>query len=155
MTACRGYRSESAPDGIEVDTAQYLTSLVPQERGFLWPIEDVVNGNPDAGRKKVVSFVREVEKYPGLLDIIVSISGLKNKRSSHASGVILFNEDPYEFGAFMRTPTGEIITQYDLHSCEKLGMVKYDFLVTEVSDKLAETLKMLQEDGEIESYPDL
>ena len=52
----------------------------------------------------------------------------------------------------MRTPTGEIITQYDLHSCEKLGMVKYDFLVTEVSDKLAETLKMLQEDGEIESY---
>ena len=40
------------------------------------------------------------------------ISGL-NKRSSHASGVILFDEDPYAFGCFMRTPKGEVITQYD------------------------------------------
>ena len=46
------------------------------------------------------------------------IEGLVNKRSSHASGVILFDEDPYEFGSFMRTPKGEIITAYDLHMCE-------------------------------------
>ena len=151
LTACRGYRSEEYPDGIDVDMAQYLTSLIPQERGFLWEIDDVVNGNPDKGRKPVASFVREVNNYPGLLDIITSISGLKNKRSSHASGVILFDEDPYEFGAFMRTPTGDIITQFDLHTCEALGMVKYDFLVTEVQDKLVETINMLQENGELES----
>ena len=88
--------------------------------------------------------------YPGLLDIIFGIVGLVNKRSSHASGVILFDEDPYEFGCFMRTPKGEVITQYDLHDCEAAGMVKYDFLVTEVQDKLAQTIRFLQEDGEIE-----
>ena len=82
---------------------------------------------------------------------MVSIDGLKNKRSSHASGVILFDEDPYEFGAFMRTPKGEIITQFDLHVDEALGMVKYDFLVTEVQDKLVETINLLQETGELES----
>ena len=126
LTACRGYRSEEYPDGIDVDMAQYLTSLVPQERGFLWSINDVVNGNSDKDRKPVASFVREVNHYPGLLEIMTSIEGLKNKRSSHASGVILFDEDPYEFGAFMRTPKGEVITQFDLHTCEALGMVKYD-----------------------------
>jgi len=151
LTACRGYRSEEYPDGIDVDMAQYLTSLVPQERGFLWSISDVVNGNPDKDRKPVASFVREVNHYPGLLEIMTSIEGLKNKRSSHASGVILFDEDPYEFGAFMRTPKGEVITQFDLHTCEALGMVKYDFLVTEVQDKLVETINMLQETGELES----
>ena len=151
LTACRGYRSEEYPDGIDVDMAQYLTSLVPQERGFLWSINDVVNGNPDKDRKPVSSFVREVNQYPGLLEIMTSIEGLKNKRSSHASGVILFDEDPYEFGAFMRTPKGEVITQFDLHTCEALGMVKYDFLVTEVQDKLVETINMLQENGELES----
>lgn len=151
LTACRGYRSEDCPDGIDIDTAQYLSSLVPQERGFLWPISDVVNGNPDAGRKAVSAFVREVSQYPGLLDIMLAIEGLKNKRSSHASGVILFDEDPYEFGAFMRTPKGEIITQYDLHMCEAMGMTKYDFLVTEIQDKLAECIRLLQEDGELES----
>jgi DNA polymerase-3 subunit alpha len=150
LTACRGYRSEEYPDGIDVDMAQYMASLIPQERGFLWSISDVVNGNPDKDRKPVNTFIREVNQYPGLLEIITSIEGLINKRSSHASGVIMFDEDPYEFGAFMRTPKGEIITQYDLHMDEAMGMTKYDFLVTEVQDKLAECIHLLQEDNEID-----
>ena len=32
QTACRGYRSDEYPDGIDVDTAQYMSSLVPVER---------------------------------------------------------------------------------------------------------------------------
>ena len=150
LTACRGYRSEDCPDGIDVDTAQYLTALIPAERGQLWPIKDVINGNPDKGRKKITQFINEVNQYPGLIDIILAIEGLVNRRSSHASGVILFDEDPYEFGCFMRTPKGEIITQYDLHMDEAAGMTKYDFLVTEVQDKLCEAIRLLQEDGEIE-----
>lgn len=151
LTACRGYRSEEYPDGIDVDTAQFLSSLIPSERGFLWSLSDAINGNPDKDRKPIKMFTNEVEKYPGLLDIMIAIEGLVNKRSSHASGVILFDEDPYEFGCFMRTPKGEIITQWDLHMCEAAGMTKYDFLVTEVQDKLAETIKLLQANNEIES----
>ena len=150
LTACRGYRSLDYTDGIDNDEAQYIASLVPSERGFLWSIDDVVNGNLEKGRHPVQMFVNEVEQYPGLLDIIKGIEGLVNKRSSHASGVILFDEDPYEFGCFMRTPKGEIITQYDLHDCEAAGLTKYDFLVTEVQDKLAQAIKFLQEDGCIE-----
>ena len=63
----------------------------------------------------------------------------------------MFDEDPYEFGSFMKTPKGEVITAYDLHMCEACGMTKYDFLVTEVQDKLAEAIRMLQDYGEIEN----
>ena len=150
LTACRGYRHLEYPEGIDNDEAQYIASLIPSERGFLWSIDEVVNGNPEKGRKPVDLFIKEVEKFPGLLDIIKGIEGLINKRSSHASGVILFDEDPYEFGCFMRTPKGEVITQYDLHDCEAAGLTKYDFLVTEVQDKLAQAIKFLQEDGCIE-----
>ena len=150
LTACRGYRHLEYPDGIDNDEAQYIASLIPSERGFLWTIDDVVNGNPEKGRRPVDLFIKEVNQFPGLLDIIRGIDGLINKRSSHASGVILFDEDPYEFGCFMRTPKGEVITQYDLHDCEAAGLTKYDFLVTEVQDKLAQAIKFLQEDGCIE-----
>ena len=150
LTACRGYRHLEYPEGIDNDEAQYIASLVPSERGFLWSIDEVVNGNPEKGRKPVDLFIKEVNEFPGLLDIIKGIEGLINKRSSHASGVILFDEDPYEFGCFMRTPKGEVITQYDLHDCEAAGLTKYDFLVTEVQDKLAQAIKFLQEDGCIE-----
>ena len=151
LTACRGYRSAEYPDGIDVDTAQYLSSLIPSERGFLWSLNDVINGNEDKGRKPIKMFINEVNTYPGLLEIMEGIEGLVNKRSSHASGVILFDEDPYEFGTFMRTPKGEVITAYDLHMCEACGMTKYDFLVTEVQDKLCEAIRLLQEYNEIDS----
>ena len=150
LTACRGYRSEVYPDGIDTDNAQYLSSLVPQERGALWSIDEMVYGNKEKGRKPVQLFNQELEKYPGLIEIMFGIQGLINKRSSHASGVIFFDEDPYEVGCFMRTPKGEIITQWDLHDCEWASMVKYDFLVTEIEDKLCQTIKFLQEDGQIE-----
>lgn len=126
LTACRGYRSEEYPEGIDNDESQYIASLVPSERGFLWSLSEVLNGNPEKGREPVAAFKAEVDQYPGLLEIMFGIEGLVNKRSSHASGVILFDEDPYEFGCFMKTPKGEIITQYDLHDCEAAGMVKYD-----------------------------
>lgn len=151
LTACRGYRSEDYPDGIDVDQAQYMSSLVPQERGFLWSIKDVVYGNEEKDRKPVVAFIREVNNYPGLLDIIESISGLINKRSSHASGVILYGNDPFETASFMRTPSGDLITCYDLHNAEAAGDTKYDFLVTEISDKIIKCFELLVEDGVIEN----
>ena len=150
LTACRGYRSDDYPSGIDVDEAQYLSSLVPSERGFLWPIDDVVNGNAEKGRKPVQSFISTVNQYPGLLDIITHIQGIVNKRSSHASGVILFDEDIYETAAVMRTPKGALITQWDLHDQEAAGGVKYDFLLTSVQDIIIQTIELLQEDGQIE-----
>ncbi len=153
ITSCRGYRSEAFPDGIDVDTAQYLSSLIPSERGFLWTLKDVVNGNPDKDRKPVRPFINEVNKYEGLMTVMLGVEGLISRRGSHASGVILYDEDPYEFGCFMKTPSGDVITQWDLHDAEWTGQVKYDYLVTEVSDKIVEAIRLLQVDKELE--PDL
>ena len=151
LTACRGYRSEEYPDGIDNDIAQYMSSLIPQERGFLWSLKEVVYGDEEKGRMPIAPFIREVEQYPGLLNIMLGIEGLVSRRGSHASGLIMFDEDPYEFGCFMKTPSGDVITQYDLHDAEAAGMTKYDFLLTEVQDKIAQTIKFLQENEEIES----
>lgn len=77
LTACRGYRSDEYPDGIDVDTAQYLSSLIPSERGFLWSLNDVINGNPEKDRKPNNIFLNEVKKYKGLLEIMTAIEGLE------------------------------------------------------------------------------
>ena len=150
LTACRGYRSADCPEGIDVDIAQYMSSLIPQERGFLWDINDVVYGNEEKDRKPVAAFIKEVNNYPGLLDIIMYITGLVNKRGIHASGVILYGEDPFETASFMKAPNGDLITCYDLHHAEAAGDTKYDLLVTEISDKIIKCFEMLEQEGEIE-----
>lgn len=150
QTACRGYRSEDYPNGIDVDEAQYLSSLIPVERGFQWSINEVVNGDAEKGRMPVMQFVNEIEQYPGLLEVVQGIEGLVSRRGSHASGVILFDENIYDSAAIMRTPSGALVTQWDLHMQEAAGSVKYDFLLTSVQDIIIETISLLQKDNKIE-----
>lgn len=147
LSSCRGYRSLEYPNGIDIDTAQYLTGLIPQERGFLWSLKDVVYGNEEEDRQPIKNFISEVSKYPDLLDIMTSIEGLINKRSQHASGVVIYNTDPWITNAVMRSPSGDLITQFALHESEYLGDIKYDFLATEVCDKIINCLNLLQKDN--------
>ena len=161
LTACRGYRYtdpksgvELYPDGIDVDIAQYIASLIPQHRGFLWTIKEVVYGNPAEDRQPVTTFVHEVNNYPGLLDIIFAIEGIIKQRGCHASGVILYDADKiYDTAAVMKTPSGDLVTCYDLKRAEAAGDTKYDFLVTEVSDKIIKALDLIQDDEIID--PDM
>lgn len=155
LTACRGYRDENYPDGIDNDTAQYIASLVPQERGFLWSLDDCIKGNAEKDRKPIQQFINEMNKYPGLLDIIYGIDGLVNKRSQHASGVILYNNDPWQTNAIMRSPNGDLTTQFDLHKSEQLGDTKFDFLVTEICDKIANAINLLRKDNYFSECKDI
>ena len=113
-------------------------------------VKDVINGNPEKDRKPITTFINEVNMYPGLLDIIINIEGLVNKRGIHASGVILYGDDPFDTASFMKAPNGELITCYDLHKAEAAGDTKYDFLVTEVSDKIIKCFELLAKDKVIE-----
>lgn len=158
LTACRGYRRfdedgiEMYPDGIDVDIAQYITSLIPQERGFLWSIKEVIYGDKEKGRNPIPQFKRELDKYPGLLEIIFAIEGIVKQRGCHASGVIMYEKDKiYDTAAIMRTPSGDLITCYDLHMAEAAGDTKYDFLVTEVSDKIITCFDLMVKDRVVEN----
>ena len=151
LTACRGYRSEDYPDGIDVDDAQYISSLVPSERGFLWSLKDLIEGDPDKGRKPQAQFISVINQYPGLLDIMRGIEGMVCRRGIHASGVILFDENKiFDEAAVMRAPNGNLTTQWDLHDQEAAGSVKYDFLLTAVQDIIIKTIDLLQADEVID-----
>lgn len=128
QTACRGYRAkdengkELFPQGIDVDISQYLSMLIPVERGFVWPIKDVIYGNEEKERKPVTLFAQEVAKYPGLEDIMLNIEGIIKQRGIHASGVVLYTQDTfYDEMALMRAPNGNLVTQWDLHDAEWMG----------------------------------
>lgn len=149
-TACRGYRSKDYPEGIDVDEAAYMSGLIPVERGIQWSLKEVVYGNPDKDRKPQTQFINAVNQYPGLLDIMFGIENLVCRRGSHASGVLLMDPDWWSNAAIMRTPSGALVTQWDLHDSESGGSVKYDFLLTSVQDIIIKTIELLQKNGIIE-----
>lgn len=148
--AARGYRTSEYPDGINSDISQYLTSLIPSERGFLWDFHDVVYGNEEKDRKPNKIFLNEMAKYPGLLEIAMKLEGLVVSRSVHASGVNFYGDDPFETACFMKTSKGVLITQYSLHQAEHCGDTKFDFLVTQQMDIMAQCIHLLQDAGYFE-----
>lgn len=145
--ACRGYRSKECPNGIDVDIAQYLSSLVPVERGITWSLKDCLEGNEEKERLPIKELVNQIAQYPGLKEIIIGVEGLVCRRGQHASGVMMYNVSPYETTALMRSPNGDITTQFDLHKSEALGDTKFDFLVTDICDKLSTALDLLSQDN--------
>ena len=149
--AARGYRSEQYPQGITLEDAEYLSSLIPSERGFLWTLQDLFFGNEQKGRTPNKNFIKEVEQYPGLKELLLKIEGLIVQAGIHASGVIYPpQEDYYRYGPFMKAKNGMIVTQYSLHDSEAAGATKIDWLVTEVQEIFTQCIEELQKAGYIE-----
>ena len=148
LTAARGL-------GIDVDVAQYLATMIPQERGFLWPLKDCLEGNPEKDRKPIRQLIAEFKKYPGFLEIARAIEGLVCQLGIHACGNVIFNVPVYTYNAMMKAPNGTEVTQFDLGDTEYMGGLKMDCLSVEALDKIHTTLDLLLEDGLIEWQGDL
>ena len=119
LTAARGL-------GIDVDVAQYLATMIPQERGFLWPLKDCIEGNPEKDRKPIKQLIEEFKKYPGFLEMVKAIEGLVCQMGIHACGLVVFNVPVYTYNAIMKDTNGKEITQFDLGENEYKGGLKMD-----------------------------
>ena len=143
LTACRGM-------GLSNDIGQYLSSLIGQNRGFSYSLEDTYFGNPDKDIPASKEFKNEIDKYPNLFKTACAISGLITRLGQHACGHVLYNGSIYDMNALATTPNGTRVTQFDLGDSEKMGSIKYDFLSTDALDKIHVCMDLLIKDGYIE-----
>ena len=112
LTAARGL-------GIDVDIAQYLSSMIPADRGQLRSLSEVFYGSEEKGFAPNKQFVYEMtENYPELWAVAQKIEGLVSRSGIHAGGVIFVDEPFTKSTALMRAPDGTVCTQFDLHDCE-------------------------------------
>jgi DNA polymerase-3 subunit alpha len=86
--------------------------------------------------KKALDTVAELKElyltnpeYRRLLDMARKIEGLTRHASVHAAGVVIAPKPMTEFCPLQREAHGEkIITQFDAHGLEDMGLLKMDFL---------------------------
>lgn len=143
LTAARGL-------GMDVDEAQYLSSLVPADRGKIRTLKQCYYGDEDKGFLPVRAFVHEMDSCPDLWAIAQKIEGLVCELGSHAGGIIFVDEDFEETVSLMKTPKGTLVTGYELHAAEATSLIKYDLLSIEAIDKIQTCLELLLKDGKIE-----
>ena len=111
--------------GYPYSTGDHIAKIIPPpKQGFpitipkaLEEVLDLRNlYDTDAGTKKV-------------LDLAIQIEGNARHVSVHAAGVVVAPSEITDFSPVQKEPSGEkIITQYEMHACEDVGLIKFDIL---------------------------
>lgn len=147
-TACRGL-------GISNEEADFLSSLVPVERGKQWTVKDCLDGNSEKDRKPVTELVNRIKELKqdigvDLSEYVKMIEGLISGISLHASGIYIFKNGYLAQNSLMKTPRGDDVTCWDMPDSDYCGGLKYDSLTTECQDKLEVCIELLIKYGKIQ-----
>ncbi|HDJ30610.1 MAG TPA: DNA polymerase III subunit alpha, partial [bacterium] len=99
------------------------------------------------------------DKVRKLIDFAKKLEGCARHASTHACGVVVSNE-PLDTIVPLQHPTQDektIVTQYEMHSIEDLGLLKIDLLglknLTIIEDTLARIYKVQNKKIDIENIP--
>ena len=144
ITACRGL-------GITTEEAQFLSSFIGAERGIQYTLKQVYYGDPDNNIPVNTEFRNLMSgDYAKVWEVAQKIEGLVSGVGQHAGGVILSPSDMVNYTALMKSSSGDIITQFDLHKLEQNGLIKWDLLAIDALQKIHICMNLLLEDGYIE-----
>ena len=147
-TSCRGL-------GVDNDTAQDLSNLVPVTRGRVWSYQECLHGNEDNGFIPITELINKINAIPNLHETIQEIEGLITHIGSHASGFYIMARPYLEMSSMMRTPGGADVTCWEMEDQDQTGALKFDLLVTDAVEKLQKTMDYLVSNQYMEWQGDL
>ncbi len=67
------------------------------------------------------------DEVRGLVDTSMKLEGMPRHASTHAAGVVITEKPTYEYVPLSYSGTG-VVTQFDMNTDARLGLVKFDFL---------------------------
>lgn len=83
-----------------------------------------------------------------LIDTAMRLEGLCRHASTHAAGVVISPTPLTDYTPLYRNPVDEtIITQFDMGSIEKIGLLKFDFLGLKTLTIIDNTLQYIRDNG--------
>ncbi len=118
--------------------------------------------NLDQTLEKIDEFkelYRSDEQAARLIDLAKKLEGVARHASTHACGIVI-SKEPLTETVPLQNPTQNekgVVTQYEMHSIEDLGLLKMDLLglknLTIIEDTLSRIYKVRNESVKIETLP--
>ena len=105
--------------GMPYGRVDTVAKLIPRELNIT--IESALQ------TKELKKLYLEDSDVKRLLDISMSLEGMPRHASTHAAGVVITEKPTYEYVPLSYSGTG-VVTQFDMNTDARLGLVKFDFL---------------------------
>ncbi len=134
--------------GLSFRDTNALTSLVLTDS-----IEESLRESPE-----LAALYEEDPKIRQVLNYAMKIEGFPRNAGVHAAGVVITPGNLTDYVPLFRTAKGEVTTQYDKDSLEKIGLLKMDFLGLTTLSIIRETVRLVKtrtgKDIEPENFPE-
>ncbi len=131
---------------IEVDR---IAKLVPNTLNIT--IEDTLKFEP-----QLKGLYDSNPRIKELINIAMRLEGLCRHASTHAAGVVISPTPLTDYTPLYKNPSdGSIMTQFDMGSIEKIGLLKFDFLGLKTLTIIDNTLKYIRDNGKDLSLKDI
>lgn len=155
MMARGSVRDTARALGYELSFADRIAKIIPfGSQGFPMSISKALEQEPEL--KKLYDTDDETRR---LLDMAKKIEGCARHISVHAAGVVISPLPLEDSVPVQWDPKGEgkLITQYDMHAVEDIGLLKFDFLGLKNLAILADSIRRVQKiygtEVDIENVP--
>ncbi len=144
----QGIRDAARVLGFPASVGDRLCKMYPPAvMGRDHPIDQALELSPELRE----AYEREPEARE-IIDTARALEGLRREDSVHAAGVVigdapLVNYLPLKLAKDSRDDSRRIVTQFDMHGVEKLGLLKMDFLGLRNLSVIEDTLALLRRKG--------
>ena len=121
--------------GLPYSKVDVVAKLIPRDAA---KIEEALSTSE---LKALYTSDEEIKK---LIDLSMKLEGMPRHASTHAAGVVMTEKPTYEYVPLSYSGTG-VVTQFDMNTDARLGLVKFDFLglryLTVIEDAVKEIRK--------------
>jgi DNA polymerase-3 subunit alpha len=126
--------------GFSFAETDAIAKLIPApKQGFDYPLTESIKMEP-----RLQELIKSDSRIKTLIDHALRLEGLTRHASTHAAGVVLSNLPLVDHLPLFVDKEGGIVTQFDMGSVEKIGLVKFDFLGLKTLTLLHDCLKLIE-----------
>jgi len=110
--------------GIPLSTIDSITKQIPVELGKVRPLSEALESVAE------LKWVKESKdpKINTLIDVSLTLEGMNRNSGMHAAGVVIAPGNISDYVPLYKTPSTEVMTQYNMKDLETAGLLKMDFL---------------------------
>ncbi len=140
MLAKGAVRDTARAMGFDYAKGDEIAKLIPMgAQGFPMTIKRALDEVPE-----LAQLYKTNNDAKTIIDMARKIEGCARQIGMHAAGVVISPTRMADFTPVQWDPKGEgkIVTQYDMHSVEEAGLLKFDFLGLKNLSIIAQTVKM-------------
>jgi DNA polymerase III subunit alpha len=144
----QGIRDAARVLGFPASVGDRLCKMYPAALlGREYPIDKALDLSPELAE----AYSKEPEAKE-IIDTAKALEGLRREDRVHAAGVViadapLVNYLPLKLAKDTRDDTRRVVTQFDMHGVEKLGLLKMDFLGLRNLSVIEDTVALLRARG--------